>query len=740
MLSRLQRTVIAIAVVCLVCSPPVVAQGVEGDDFGSVACWGYNGAGQCDVPTGIGTLENPVASVAAGGYHTAVLLADGSVTCWGYNFYGQCNVPGGIGTLENPVASVAAGIFHTVALLADGSVVCWGDNIFGQCSVPSGIGTPENPVASVAAGADHTVAVLADGSVACWGYNSSGQCDVPSGIGTPANPVAAVAAGTNHTVALLADGSVACWGSNSESQCDVPSGIGTLENPVAGVAAGAYHTVALLADGSVACWGLNIYGLCDVPDGIGTPENPVASVAAGEYHTVALLADGSVACWGYNKYGQCDVPGGIGTPENPVAAVAAGNDLTVVVSPFAVHNRTSGTYADSLRSALQTAEDGDDLAVRSRAFDDDGVIVIEQSGLGVVVKQSSTMPTGLTLRLGSDMVFENDGHESRLAVSGQMIAKPDDAAYFQSLDLAAGGRFIQNGASIYVTGAFDIAGGRAFLSGQMAPSVLRTSGDGEVRVAGDVDAFCDYENAGTTIVQRGVLFVYGDLTNTGTLVGDVNNGFLPPEPGDGLSIGGDYTVGREASISLPDPVWRLAVGGDFDVEIDEPSRFTMGLATLELTGLSSGGTQLVEATSADLGSTEEAFDDSNNLIGEFRLRAGTTVEIVDTHDNISGDKTCEVIYTDRLVVPAGATLITSGCPVHVREAVIDGTVSDPDDIVVFDPNACPGDLDGDGRVQGSDLGILFTQWGGPGTADFDGDGIVQGSDLGLLFTMWGDCE
>jgi hypothetical protein len=52
---------------------------------------------------------------------------------------------------------------------------------------------------------------------------------------------------------------------------------------------------------------------------------------------------------------------------------------------------------------------------------------------------------------------------------------------------------------------------------------------------------------------------------------------------------------------------------------------------------------------------------------------------------------------------------------------------------------CPEDLDGDGVVQGSDLGILFIQWGGPGTADLDGDGIVQGSDLGLLFVGWGAC-
>ena len=47
--------------------------------------------------------------------------------------------------------------------------------------------------------------------------------------------------------------------------------------------------------------------------------------------------------------------------------------------------------------------------------------------------------------------------------------------------------------------------------------------------------------------------------------------------------------------------------------------------------------------------------------------------------------------------------------------------------------------DGQYRIDGSDLGLLFVQWGGPGTADFDGDGTVGGADLGLLFIGWGDC-
>ena len=55
---------------------------------------------------------------------------------------------------------------------------------------------------------------------------------------------------------------------------------------------------------------------------------------------------------------------------------------------------------------------------------------------------------------------------------------------------------------------------------------------------------------------------------------------------------------------------------------------------------------------------------------------------------------------------------------------------------------CPGDLDGDGVVAGSDLGLLFVLWGpcsGNCPGDLDGDGQVGGSDLGLLFVAWGDC-
>lgn len=52
------------------------------------------------------------------------------------------------------------------------------------------------------------------------------------------------------------------------------------------------------------------------------------------------------------------------------------------------------------------------------------------------------------------------------------------------------------------------------------------------------------------------------------------------------------------------------------------------------------------------------------------------------------------------------------------------------------PFTIPGDVDGDGRVNGNDLSILLASWGGTGAADLDRDGTVGGGDLGLLLTGW----
>jgi hypothetical protein len=57
----------------------------------------------------------------------------------------------------------------------------------------------------------------------------------------------------------------------------------------------------------------------------------------------------------------------------------------------------------------------------------------------------------------------------------------------------------------------------------------------------------------------------------------------------------------------------------------------------------------------------------------------------------------------------------------------------------IDPGAPgnPADLNGDGVVDGVDLGVLLSGWGGDGTSDLDGNGITDGLDLGILLANWG---
>ena len=53
---------------------------------------------------------------------------------------------------------------------------------------------------------------------------------------------------------------------------------------------------------------------------------------------------------------------------------------------------------------------------------------------------------------------------------------------------------------------------------------------------------------------------------------------------------------------------------------------------------------------------------------------------------------------------------------------------------------CPGDVDNDGEVGGSDFGRLLAAWGST-NPDFDlnDDGIVSGGDVGVLLALWGKC-
>jgi len=408
-----------------------------------------------------------------------------------------------------------------------------------------------------------------------------------------------------------------------------------------------------------------------------------------------------------------------------------------------VYNRTKDTLHDSLREAVPSIDSGDEIAMAGAAVaGDSGPLFINDQSVTFQLQDDVVIPDGMLLRTGADTLFANEAADSSLAVAGQLVAPNADTISFQSLEVLADGQFLQNESLILVNETCRTSGsGRMFLNGEILAGLVTTTEAGENRIAGDTNVFSDYDNDGATIVQRGTLYIYGDLVNTGSLSGDVNNGLNgseAPQPGDGFSIAGDYTVGSDAALVMPDPVWWLRVGGDLDIGIDEPGRFVMAEATIELTGLSPDPGQTLEAMSEDRGAVASGLDPDNYPIGSIRLRPGATVEVVNQHDNASGPG-CEVIYADELVVPTGASLVTSGCPIYVRSASIDGSVSNPDDIVIIgDEPACPTDVNGDGTVDGVDLARVLGAWGtGNAAEDIDGDGVVSGSDLALILGDWG---
>lgn len=254
-----------------------------------VAAWGYNGFNQTTI---MPELTNVVA-LAAGGYHSLALRADGSVFAWGDDWDGQCDVPP---DLANVVA-IAGGGYHSLAATADGTVAAWGADYYSQTDVPAAA----TGVVAVAAGAWHSLALKSDGTVVAWGDDNWGQAEVPPSLAN----VIAIAAGGQHNLALKRDGTVVAWGGNVDAagnyvgQATVPPNL----NQVIAVAAGDYHSLALKADGTVVAWGDGSLGQTALPAGL---TNAVA-IAAGGTHSLAVLQGGVVIGWGDDLHGESTV-------------------------------------------------------------------------------------------------------------------------------------------------------------------------------------------------------------------------------------------------------------------------------------------------------------------------------------------------------------------------------------------------------------------------------------------------
>lgn len=308
-------------------------------------------------------------SIAAGGAHTCLVMANGRAFCWGANDRGQLGT-GSTARLSTPgpvasgvrFASIASGLSHSCALTRNGAVWCWGENAHGQLGDAS-FADRRAPVRirndhafrAVATGARHTCALDVEGQAWCWGAGSAGQL----GNGDTGASAAPVAVATDHRFTTLAAGwafscgltdagAVMCWGENASGQL----GDGTRDarrtpTPVhaaarfTAIAAGSNHACGLTEEGEAWCWGRNARGqLGDGTTGAQSAPVPVkttarfVAISAGAVHTCAITGDGAAYCWGQNAYGQLG-DGGTSDRTQPVAV--AGHHAFALLRAFGSH-------------------------------------------------------------------------------------------------------------------------------------------------------------------------------------------------------------------------------------------------------------------------------------------------------------------------------------------------------------------------------------------------------------------
>ena len=86
------------------------------------------------------------------------------------------------------------------------------------------------------------------------------------------------------------------------------------------------------------------------------------------------------------------------------------------------------------------------------------------------------------------------------------------------------------------------------------------------------------------------------------------------------------------------------------------------------------------------------------------------------------------------LILAGTTSVCGNAPRNVGGPfLIEGTAS---------VCGCLADVTGDGQVNGGDLGIVLSSWGGAdalGSGDVNHDGVIDGSDLSIVLSNWGAC-
>jgi len=293
-----------------------------------------------------------VKQIACGWHHTCALIDNGQLYTWGSGEYGRLGhgdevrqaSPKLVEALQGKeVTFVAAGGFHSSVIIEGGNLLTWGGGYFGQLGhgdetdrkAPKMVKGVQQCIAhEVACGTHHTLMLTQSQEVWTWGSGEFGKL----GIGDEekhAEPIMITAlqgvgvihisTGGFHSAALTSEGVLYTWGGGDKGQLghgdensqNIPVVVEALRGKrVTRVSAGMHHTMALLDNADVYSWGSGEYGRLGHDDEQmqTTPflieqliGKGVREISAGGFHSLAL-ASGS---------GETAQGTGIGAPYRP---------------------------------------------------------------------------------------------------------------------------------------------------------------------------------------------------------------------------------------------------------------------------------------------------------------------------------------------------------------------------------------------------------------------------------------
>ncbi|MFO0783051.1 MAG: kelch repeat-containing protein [Phycisphaerales bacterium] len=212
-----------------------------------------------------------------------------------------------------------------------------------------------------------------------------------------------------------------------------------------------------------------------------------------------------------------------------------------------------------------------------------------------------------------------------------------------------------------------------------------------------------------------------------------------PAPGGGASINESCFV--FCFLCLPNGGVLCSMQGSSTFWVYTPDGQPVQQGAPAITGILSTGARqfLVTGTGFNGISQGANYGDDwqmNTNYPVIRLTNSTTGQVYygrTSNWNLTGVATGATLTSTTLTVPAS---VPNGAYSMVVTA--NGIASQPAALGVS-AASCPEDLNANGVVDGTDLGLLLANWALPGLGDLNNDGAVDGTDLGLLLSGWGPC-